>query len=365
MRAKISKLRFLIYVLSIAFPIQVVAHEPSTLTIGTTTLAPEVRTSTENGVQFIDLQLALTEKSTGGLFVSDPFFSSEWPKFYAVRIIRADGEFPHELTLSSPMSPDGDIRGRELQPGEIVGRRFALHTISKAHADPIKCEFRLQLILFDGVAISERRRAALVPHASMSSGEIVASSELISIGEFNVDTQFRLDSLDSLDSIGRLPPRSISPRNGVPSQLSLKILGRERISSRDEDNRVQVVIFNVSPIVVSLFDPFQSTYGGVPSTMSYHISRSDSGEVLHYSEDGISSGASRSLGSRDSVIRVPAGGFCGRSQPWLQNSNSGEYILRVHLRKWIICMSDPRSTSIKWDNSSPEISTDTFKYLVE
>ena len=309
----------------------------------------------------IDLELRRNVYEGESLYVADPFFTCQWPMYSAVRVYNDEGECVRQIEMPPPRRWDGETQGRELYPGQICGRRFGLsYTRGNSNAPvssaPLK-RMRLQLVLFDGIAVGPNpvRAMGRIQAVAKLSGEVVARSELVELGE-----------IPSVTDIYLVDPEHFQPSAHIKLGLSLRLDGPASYTTQSKSAYVDVVMHNDSLALAPLFDPNQCYYGFDSSPFEREVVSLPDNTRMNYSADGLGEfGGHEALRPWEGIIKLPPHTFCGCSQPWLDTRNPGKYRLRVTANDWIVCPLKDGIFTVEWKRSSPTPISASLDYTVE
>ncbi len=307
----------------------------------------------------IDLELRRNLYEAECLYVADPFFTCQWPMYSAVLVYNSEGECVRHIEIPPPEIWDGETQGREFQPGQICGRRFVVSytggnpnpPVTKA---PLK-RMRMQLVLFDGIAVGPDPVWAISRTQAVAklSGEVVARSELVDLGQIPSDAWISL-----------VDPEFSEASVHVKSGVALRLEGLSSHTSQSESSYVDVVLHNNTSTQAPLFEPSQSSYGLVASPLEREVVSLPDNQRVFHSKDGIVISRSR-LRPGEGIIKLPPHTFCGRSQPWIETRKPGKFKLNVAAHQWILCPLKYGKYTVEHAAPSLPLTAASLEYTVD
>ena len=341
----------------------VVARFEKPWVLGQIELTPRIRVVDRDQCRpkVIDLELRRNLYEGECLYVADPFFTCQWPMYSAVRVYNDEGECVRQIEIPPPVRWDGETQGREFQPGQICGRRFVVSlTGGNPNTLVIKApliRMRMQLVLFDGVAVGPEpvRAISRTQAVAKLSGEVVARSELVDLGE-----------LPSTAEINLVDPEYSQPSKNLKSGLALRLEGPSTCTSQSKFSYVDVVLHNNTSALAPLFDPGQKYYRSESSPLEREVVSLPDNSRVFYSADGIGAfGGHHSLRPWEGIVKLPPHTFCGRSQPWLDTKKAGKFKLDVVAHQWIVCPQIDGIYTVNHQFPSPPLTAESIEYTVE
>lgn len=295
---------------------------PSAYQIGNARVIPcvTVRTHSNPSWRYVDLMVC----TEGGiLWITDPFFHSDWPHVAMVRFWRENVPFRERLlpsveglTGSRPAPSHG---GLHLPAGSIVGSRFIVGANLQDSQRPAEnVKWYVQLVLLEGCAIGDDLR-----HRFRIEARTVAHSERVPLGEFPANVQmglYRARPQDRSGKAGELP---------VEVELSPVVSSGERL-------RWEILIRNTSSESQLLFDPFFQYWQGTTSPAFLWYEPLEGGverqDVLH---PDVHFGWE--LPHPRMCFRLPVDGICGRRGEFSLPSGAVAYTAQLELYPPFLC----------------------------